>query len=274
MNLIRIFLGGVRYLAYLLLVVVPSIFAQKAAPANPPTLKQSDSNLWVIIHLYHVDQSEVVVREIKKFMSAVTSQVKVIATTTLERESQIKHTLDTFLPDAELFVFENRGRDVLPFLKALKSIEVKDYDIVLKIHTKADRSLVYGDNLNESSVGRFLDIASSRRVLDLTKRESFVATYKNLIFGPLALGKNLLTIKKILKTMKVKKHHLYPEFAAGSMFWMTGDIAKRFANLDLVQFDFESEPLDDDGTTAHAFERVFGYITADYDTKIVALEDL
>lgn len=41
-------------------------------------------------------------------------------------------------PDARLVECENRGFDVWPFLKALAGLRLRDYDAVVKLHTKRD----------------------------------------------------------------------------------------------------------------------------------------
>lgn len=41
-------------------------------------------------------------------------------------------------PSASFLLCENRGYDVWPFVKALKSVRLEDYDLVVKLHTKRD----------------------------------------------------------------------------------------------------------------------------------------
>ena len=47
----------------------------------------------------------------------------------------VKKILSVY-PEANIFMFENRGRDVLPFLKIFREIKKLDYDSICKIHTK------------------------------------------------------------------------------------------------------------------------------------------
>ena len=44
-------------------------------------------------------------------------------------------------PNARFILCENRGYDVWPFLKALKSVDLAAYDLVVKLHTKRDIDL-------------------------------------------------------------------------------------------------------------------------------------
>lgn len=41
-------------------------------------------------------------------------------------------------PQAETLICENRGFDVWPFLKAINSVKLDDFDLVVKLHTKRD----------------------------------------------------------------------------------------------------------------------------------------
>jgi lipopolysaccharide biosynthesis protein len=63
--------------------------------------------------------------------------------------------------DYQIFVFENRGRDVLPFIQVLESILKDDVDFILKIHTKKSkhrsdgdkwRNAIFDDLLSESEM--------------------------------------------------------------------------------------------------------------------------
>ena len=44
-------------------------------------------------------------------------------------------------PNARFILCENRGYDIWPFLKALKSVDLAAYDLVVKLHTKRDIDL-------------------------------------------------------------------------------------------------------------------------------------
>lgn len=61
-------------------------------------------------------------------------------------------------PDASFLICENRGYDIWPFLKALKSVDLSRYDLVVKLHTKRDielpRRCVVGYTLLNGSAWR------------------------------------------------------------------------------------------------------------------------
>ena len=49
-------------------------------------------------------------------------------------------------------------------------------------------------------------------------------------------------------------------FPVGTMFWMRSDVLRSFVDLGFGWDDYPSEPIDDDGTSLHALERLFGVI--------------
>ena len=274
MRVVRIFLGTLRYLAYLLFVLPSSLRPRIRSNVRPISIPGTKSGILVVAHLYHLHQAEQLLEDIANLVDLSEQEVCVVLTTVNEKADLVNSLIQKLCPQAELMIFENRGRDILPFLKVLEAKRDTQFDIVLKVHTKAERTLVYGANLYEDSVGRFLNVENTQKLYTLAKHTSFVATYRDLVFGPLAIGKNLFKIRFLLKHLAVHHHHIYPKFAAGSMFWMTGDIAQRLGKLHLESIHFEPEPLRDDGSTAHAFERVFGFITADFHADVLAVEDL
>jgi len=58
-------------------------------------------------------------------------------TVTYVDEAAVREARRDF-PDARFVLCENRGYDVWPFVKALKSLDLSRYDVVVKLHTKRD----------------------------------------------------------------------------------------------------------------------------------------
>ncbi|MDH4187158.1 MAG: glycosyltransferase, partial [Nitrospira sp.] len=64
------------------------------------------------------------------------------------------------------------------------------------------------------------------------------------------------------RTSRVSLMANLAQFPAGSMFWLRGKAMKRIANLRLSPEEFEQEAGQDDGTLAHAVERMFVYLAS------------
>ena len=65
----------------------------------------------------------------------VTEQKDVVITS-VDEASVVKARKD--FPDARFVLCENRGYDVWPFIKVLRSTDLSSYDVIVKLHTKRD----------------------------------------------------------------------------------------------------------------------------------------
>ena len=65
-------------------------------------------------------------------------------------------------PSAKFLLCENRGFDIWPFLKALQAVNLQDYSVLIKLHTKRDvkrdgRPLVFNNcDFSENASLHFL----------------------------------------------------------------------------------------------------------------------
>ena len=90
-------------------------------------------NLLVVVHIYY--------EELWPELAALLVQLhdpfdlRVTCVQHLEVISAIVHAE---FPDAQVELVENRGFDVGPFLHVIDSVDLDDYDAVVKLHTKRD----------------------------------------------------------------------------------------------------------------------------------------
>ncbi|MBB6305180.1 rhamnan synthesis F family protein [Rhizobium leucaenae] len=169
-----------------------------------------------------------------------------------------------FLAFSEQIEVENRGRDILPFLKALRCPLLPATDIGLKLHTKrsphrtdgADWRRFLCDSLLETDgqsglaghtllteEGRLGLIAPNAHLLPLDGRTSINDTAISIMLRTL-YGAYPSTLVRLTR------------FAAGSMFWFR---RSTLAPLLVPEIDalFAAERGQLDGTAAHALERLF-----------------
>ena len=83
----------------------------------------------VVVHLYYAEMWN----DISKKIENIPAPVDIFITAPIENKTAIE-LLDT--KGAQIFYFENRGRDVRPFLKLLQSGVLDSYKLACKIHTK------------------------------------------------------------------------------------------------------------------------------------------
>lgn len=167
---------------------------------------------------------------------------------------------------------ENRGRDVLPFLRALA--ETADFDIGLKIHTKKSPQRADGAQWLALLLASLLP--SKRNVKTIVAkmaadpRIGFVAPHGFclpvkpwVLQNGAAMQAVMADIGHTLSDADMADAY----FAAGNMFWFRREALQSLAAESLPAL-FETEAAQLDGTIAHAMERVFpvearrqGYLT-------------
>jgi lipopolysaccharide biosynthesis protein len=175
------------------------------------------------------------------------------------------------LPDTPFLGFskeievENRGRDILPFLKALRS-ELPAVDIGLKLHAKRSphrpdgvgwRAYMCDSLLSSDSNG-----LTAYRLLDREKRIGLLAPEGHFLSLEGRLALNRRPMSKMMKALCGEELPLDLErrhFAAGSMFWFRRSalVALRNEQVDRL---FPTERGQLDGTAAHAIERLFALL--------------
>ncbi|MBA8836027.1 hypothetical protein LZK77_04285 [Rhizobium leguminosarum] len=175
---------------------------------------------------------------------------------------------------------ENRGRDILPFLTALKQQIAPPFDIGLKIHTKRSPHHRDGDGWRQFLVGSLLNTEGSGRLLGHKLLES--EPYIGLIAARAHLlpldGRTSINEKVMMKTLRRIEHFraaqkgggalegsIHPSalkgsrFPAGSMFWFRRAALRKAVEIDFTDL-FVREGGQLDGTAAHAFEHLFALI--------------
>jgi len=159
---------------------------------------------------------------------------------------------------------ENRGRDIAPFLHVLNSGMLRDYDAVLKLHTKRSPHLRDGDIRRKLLYTALA--GTPRRTSAVLKM--FESPTTGLVGWRMAWRSSSFFWMKNTARVKQLCHALHcavpvqPSFFEGSMFWLRPSALKRLTELGLETGDFEAEAGQTDGTLHHAIERIFPLIAA------------
>lgn len=160
---------------------------------------------------------------------------------------------------------ENRGRDIAPFIVAWGA-ELADYDFILHLHTKKSphnrRLTAWLDYLLEQLLGSPENI---RSILEAFESRADLGMLFPVPYAPvrpfMRLGGNATAIRSLLARFGARAEQisplLYASFPSGSMLWMRGTVMRRITRLGLAFDDFPVEAGQDDGTLAHAIERLF-----------------
>jgi lipopolysaccharide biosynthesis protein len=202
-------------------------------------------------------------------------ECRLIVTTAREKEAQVRAVLQSEACDAELHVAENRGRDILPFLRLAYRLREEGQDLVLKLHTKQSPHLAQGGRWREEILQSLLSPQHVPRILKAFQREAnlgLVAPDGHLL--PLIghLGANADTIDYLARRMGIAPcDHSSLDFISGSMFWARLDALTPILDAHLDESEFEPEGGQIDGTFAHALERAFALSAAACNLKVATV---
>lgn len=159
---------------------------------------------------------------------------------------------------------QNTGRDVRTFLKFIKQKLYLNYDYICKIHTKKTTYLtddwrgIYLDRLLEPAEFKNHIKKLDHTPLKISSVDKFKVhekfNYSNINY------KHLSNLNKKLN-LQLTFNNSYV-FYAGTMFWCTPAWCENIDNIidDTHTDNFEQEPIRDDGSLAHAWERTFSII--------------
>lgn len=86
----------------------------------------------VILHIYYHEQVDYFIDKLGN-ITGVDWDLKV---TSPNQNEETERKLRAFKPDVEFIYTENYGYDIMPFIKVIKSINLNDYDYIIKLHTK------------------------------------------------------------------------------------------------------------------------------------------
>ncbi|WP_182084833.1 rhamnan synthesis F family protein [Aureimonas sp. ME7] len=165
----------------------------------------------------------------------------------------------------ERVTVENRGRDVLPFMKALQARST-GFEIGLKLHTKRSTHREDGEDWRRFLARSLLAGGGGNPfVLDAMEREpriGLVAPEAHLLELRSRIVLNRRITRRMIDAMSLDLDLGALEtrrFAAGSMFWFRRDALLPFADPSLDRL-FVAERGQLDGTAAHAAERLFAAV--------------
>lgn len=215
------------------------------------------SGLAIVIHAFYI---EIFSEIIEKLHEIKNLSFKLFVTTPHAQSAEVEMILQSSSFPYLLLTVNNRGRDVLPFLKIAGKVEQEGYAYILKIHTKKSRHREDGDIWRHDLYNKLLDENSIRMALKRFDSEANLG-----VLGPsghivpmnVYWGSNAPTVVSIgyrLGQVPAKIKRL--DFVAGTMFFARMQALRPLFNLAINEEDFEAEAGQIDGTLAHALERI------------------
>lgn len=221
--------------------------------------ERRDKRTCAIIHAWHLPEFG----EILGVLQASSLSWRLMITTSPQRAREVESLVHATGWPFEMFITDNRGRDILPFLRVAHRLLLGGEDVVLKLHTKRSEHRADGERWRRQMLERLLNHDRAIHLLaafekDLTLGQ--VGPEEHLLRTSDYSGGNHFWLAKLRERMKLKKSR-DDRFFAGSMFWVRLRSLAPIFECALTETDFEIEDGQVDGTLAHALERLLGTVT-------------
>ena len=186
----------------------------------------------------------------------------------------------TLLKPVRVILSINRGRDVWPFIQALRATSDMDYKYGCKLHSKK--------SFHFPSEGIRWRKSLTDGLLSPTNQTNAIAAMENSSqIGMVAPKEAIMSIKhkSVNRDNEANIEFLTDtfglystppqDFVAGTMFWIRHEAFEKITNSAIGLEDFEPELGAIDGTKAHAFERIVSTIvkSSGYDVATYSVPD-
>ena len=243
----------------------------------------------VFVYLFYEDLLD----ECINYLSRIPAYIDIIiATDTIEKINKIKELTSNFDNEMKITQVCKRGRDIAALMTCFKYY-FDDYDYACFLHDKKSSYMGYtvGKNFREllwdNIVFSSYYIENIISILDENDSIGLLVppnVYHGGYFGSYYnyWGFNFENTRKLLTDLgiNVPLDINSEPISVGSVFWVKTRALQPLKKLDLKNEDFPDEPFPNDGTIAHAIERIFpyiaqseGYLTGTiYNTKYAAVE--
>ncbi|MDE3072505.1 MAG: glycoside hydrolase family 99-like domain-containing protein [Pseudomonadota bacterium] len=221
-----------------------------------------DTRPCAVIHLWYPDLLD----ELAAALRASGIAWRLVITTADERAAPVRERVAQLGLDAEIAVFENRGRDILPFLHVANRLLDEGVTTVLKLHGKRSTHRPDGETWRRELLDKLLAAGRAERIAAAFRDDpalGLVHAEGHLLPLDYYWGANRANVDYLARRIGIPAPQVERDsFVAGSMFWVRPAALRALLDAHLEPADFETEAGQLDGTLAHAVERVFGLAVA------------
>ena len=216
------------------------------------------NTLAVVVHAFYED----ILQELLAYLQEIKHLPLMLYVSTIpEKRAIIENKLAESGLSYQFFTFENRGRDILPFLKILPKVLEDGYRYLVKVHTKKSPHRVDGEDMRHDIIAKLLSADQVSRhydYLELNPRVGILGPRDHVVPMSYYYEKNAAKIEELAPRLGITRERVHRlSFVAGSMFMARTEALEPLLNLALDDDHFELEAGQVDGTLAHALERLF-----------------
>lgn len=227
----------------------------------------------LLVHLYYIDK----IAEHINYIKNVPDNIDVIFTvSSVEMESILRERLKDLKNNYKIIHKENRGRDISALLVAAKK-EVLQYQFIGFIHDKKEKNELLKKDTDDWNYSIWENMIGSKEyiynVIIVMKENNHIG----VLVPPVPItshtdygymnqwGSNFENVKRLANNLSIKccLEQNKPPIALGTVFWAKRTAIEKLLKHKWNYMDFNSEPLEDDGTISHAIERVIPYVAQD-----------
>jgi lipopolysaccharide biosynthesis protein len=234
-------------------------------------LEETLAPLAILLHIFHEDLIDEMLDKVKR--TELIFDFYVTATDTLTTQAIQK--IVALFPAVRILELNNHGRDVLPFLSAIRHFNLGRYKAVCKLHSKKSPHRKDGDAWRNELFNNLLNPSGgSQTIKEFAESKSsglLVPEFNLMKAEGKILAGSVIHLKALFAAYKLKPHWDF-YFPAGTMFWASGRLLNKVNEIHIGEDQFEIEAGQLDGTLAHAYERFFGAICHKMDWKIVGIK--
>lgn len=243
---------------------------------RPDVTKYKQEKILVHLHLFYHNQLDWFLTKLKN----IKGKYDLFVTVTEQNEISAQK-LKAFKPDVNIIKVPNRGYDIYPFWLVLQQVDLDEYGLVLKVHTKNERTEVYINGGVSFSGWQWRDALIDSLLKDKHSFNKNIAIFKDdnvgmigntdLIRDPAKIADP--TFENILKPMLEKRFGqtlVHAPFVCGTMFMVRSFILDEFKRFDFKLCDFGKECATGQvADLAHGLERYFGILVRKYKKELV-----
>ncbi|WP_434982651.1 glycoside hydrolase family 99-like domain-containing protein [Xanthomonas arboricola] len=245
---------------------------RQALTRAPDVVTESRSpSACVVLHAWYLD----VLNEMLDAIAECGTPLRIIVTTDLTKVIEVNQCIQQRGIQAEVEGFENRGRDILPFLHVANRLLDEGVQLVLKLHTKksthrddgnAWRNEMLAALLMPQRVDAIVDAFSTDPLIGLMAPDGHLLPVTDFIGG------NADALDYLAVRTGTDAPDATSLFASGSMFWARLEALRPLLDAHLHPSEFESEQGQIDGTLAHAIERFVGLAVTSSGHRVTTIE--
>jgi lipopolysaccharide biosynthesis protein len=220
-----------------------------------------------IVHLYHTEMWD----EIRAYLNNMNGEFDLYISIPKNTAFKTDKILSVY-PEALIFRYENRGRDIEPFLRILKQVMPLNYKYGVKLHSKKTEHRSDGkawrSELLDGILGKTGLPAAIKGLFDKQNDLAIIAPAACVVSSAKYMGSNREWLEKLSAKAGIPFGAGIFNFAAGSMYWFRPAAFSRLFNASFEELVFEDESGQIDGTLAHAYERFFGLVAMDSGMRV------